>query len=77
MKIVIVVLLLLVGLVLLGVGYTASSRIESRITQRHWDHDMANPGMGGNQQPIEILTESVERQDCETRGAVQYCTGWL
>jgi hypothetical protein len=72
MKIVIVILLLLVGLVLLGVGYTASSRLESRMFERHLhDSPMAT------RPQIETLTEFVEQQDCETRGAIQYCTGWL
>lgn len=69
MKIVIAVLLLLVGLVLLAVGYTASGRLESRMFEQH---------IGRNSvAQIDVLTEFVEQQDCATRGAIQYCTGWL
>jgi len=71
MKIAIPVLLLLVGLVLLGVGYSASGRLESRMFEKHMGDSPAN------RPQIEVLTEFVERQDCETRGAIQYCTGWL
>jgi hypothetical protein len=71
MKNVIAVLLLLVGLVFLGVGYNASGRLESRMFEQHMGDSPAN------RPQIEVLTEFVERQDCATRGAIQYCTGWL
>lgn len=66
MKIGITIFLLLVGLALLGVGYSATSRLESQYNERYL-RDSHNP----SEPPISEL------QHCEIRGEIQYCTGWL
>jgi hypothetical protein len=70
-KIVITIFLIVVGLALVVAGYSAPGRLESRMFEQHIGDSPAN------RPQIEVLTEFVERQDCATRGAIQYCTGWL
>jgi hypothetical protein len=66
MKIGITVFLLVVGLALLGVGYSATSRLESQYNERY---------LQNSRNPMEPPTS--ELQHYEIKGEIQYCTGWL
>ena len=66
MKIAVSIFLLVVGLVLLGVGYSAPSRLQSSYQERYWKdtHNASEPSV-------------LELQHYEIKGEIQYCTGWL
>lgn len=85
-KIAITSVLLVVGLIFLGVGYSASSRESSKLAQLH-DRISTIEKVAREQheseqtiqekQMVQDLTDTIEEQVCATRGAIQYCTGWL
>jgi len=93
MKIVLSIFLLVVGLTFLVAGYTAPARAkaeislnrDARLASKKFDaeekakYPLAYENSLSDEQlkPFEDMTDFLEQESAETKGTIQYCTGWL
>ena len=93
MKIVLFIFLLVVGLTLLVAGYTAPARAKADISlnqnvrldikkfdaQEKAKYPSAYENKLSDEQlkPFEDMTDFLQQESAETKGTIQYCTGWL
>ncbi len=92
MKTTLAVILFIVGVSFLLIGYTAPSRAKAhldllnkaRIETAKFEAEMKakypsahDPAKEEHLEVLEHLTDFLEQESAETKGTMQYCTGWL